>query len=87
MSNTKKYALYNAFPSGVLIILLATFFAGGAIGENYTDRTYPNPLVLLAKPIWFLCYLFANVEKFFGVGIVLMYSLPILSIFVFLYLS
>ncbi|WP_270181110.1 hypothetical protein [Alkalihalobacillus sp. CinArs1] len=46
--------IINSIISGVLAVLISTFFAGGAIAENYTDKTWVAPEFFVILLIWAL---------------------------------
>lgn len=78
----KRIALYNAIPTGIFIILLSFFIADGGLGENYTGNRFVNPQVFWAILVWFLCYLVARNEKLFVMGLISMYAIPVVSVFI-----
>lgn len=53
----------NAIVCGLFMLLVAFFFAGGTIGENYTDEKYVAPQFFLLIPIWIVAAFF--VLKYF----------------------
>ncbi|MGN7407943.1 hypothetical protein [Sporosarcina sp. SAFN-010] len=38
------YRVCHILVTGIIVILISTFYASGAIGENYTDNPFPDPL-------------------------------------------
>ncbi|AST93701.1 MULTISPECIES: hypothetical protein [Sutcliffiella] len=48
----------NAIVCGLFMLLVAFFFAGGAISENYTDKTYVAPQFFLLIPVWLVAAFF-----------------------------
>ncbi|MFG6120805.1 hypothetical protein [Thalassobacillus sp. B23F22_16] len=48
----KTATIINAVISGIFVFMISTFFAGGAIGENYTDKTFVAPEFFLIAVIW-----------------------------------
>ncbi|MCA1010612.1 hypothetical protein [Halobacillus halophilus] len=54
MKKIKPVYMINTIISGLLAILISTFFAGGTIAENYTDKTWVAPEFFVILPIWFL---------------------------------
>ncbi|MFG6117898.1 hypothetical protein [Thalassobacillus sp. B23F22_16] len=57
MKKIKAIYLINTIVSGILAILISTFFAGGTIAENYTDKTWVSPQFFVILPIWALGFL------------------------------
>ncbi|RWZ58656.1 hypothetical protein EQV77_06730 [Halobacillus fulvus] len=47
----------NSIISGVMVILISTFFAGGTIAENYTDKTWVAPEFFVIIPLWAIGFL------------------------------
>lgn len=52
MSRRKVIALINLAVSGFIALMISTFFAGGTIAENYTDKTYVAPEFFVIMIIW-----------------------------------
>lgn len=48
----KTVAIINAVLTGVVVILISTFFASGGIAENYTDQTFVAPEFFSILVIW-----------------------------------
>ncbi|MFG6117152.1 hypothetical protein ACGTN9_18530 [Halobacillus sp. MO56] len=48
----KTVAIINAILTGIVVILISTFFASGGIGENYTDQTFVAPEFFAILFIW-----------------------------------
>ncbi|MGR9049647.1 hypothetical protein ACQ4XT_13560 [Halobacillus faecis] len=68
----------NTIISGLLAILISTFFAGGTIAENYTDKTWVAPEFFVILPIWALGFLVGLlIYKSKNPGIVLFISILI----------
>ncbi|WP_242517684.1 hypothetical protein [Halobacillus sp. GSS1] len=54
MKKIKVAYVLNTIFSGFIAILISTFFAGGTIAENYTDKTWVAPEFFVILPIWAL---------------------------------
>ncbi|UOR12860.1 hypothetical protein [Halobacillus amylolyticus] len=53
MGKIKTTFIINTIVSGLLAILISTFFAAGTIAENTSDKTFVSPEFLWVLPIWF----------------------------------
>ena len=62
--------------SGMLALLFATFFASGAIGENYTDSTFVAPIFFLIIVFWLLGFLFLMFRKYQTAIVMMWISIP-----------
>ncbi|WP_227397010.1 hypothetical protein [Jeotgalibacillus aurantiacus] len=57
MKKIKITYVLNTIFSGLIAILISTFFAGGTIAENYTDETWVAPEFFVILPLWALGFL------------------------------
>lgn len=57
MKKLKIVFIINSIISGLIAILISTFFAGGTIAENYTDKTWVAPEFFVVIPIWVLGFI------------------------------
>ncbi|WP_037985603.1 hypothetical protein [Thalassobacillus devorans] len=78
MKKIKTSYLINTIVSGIIAILISTFFAGGTIAENYTDKTWVAPEFFVIIPIWSLGFLIGlPVYKSVSAGMYLFLSILI----------
>jgi len=82
-SNKVKMTLHTVL-SGIIAILVATFFASGAIAENYTDDTFVAPIFFLIIVFWFVGVLFLVFRKFHTSVRIMWLSIPIGMVIAFL---
>ncbi|GGC78913.1 hypothetical protein GCM10007216_06780 [Thalassobacillus devorans] len=80
----KTATIINAVISGIVVFMISTFLAGGAIGENYTDKTFVAPEFFLIAVIWGFgallgaMHLWKNSIYLFVVAVILMWlSIPL----------
>ncbi|TFJ91605.1 hypothetical protein [Lentibacillus salicampi] len=64
MSRRKIIALVNLIISGFIALAVSIFFAGGAIAENYTDKTFVAPEFFIILVIWGIGALFVLIQYF-----------------------
>ncbi|GIO26313.1 hypothetical protein [Ornithinibacillus bavariensis] len=64
MSKRKIIALGNLLISGSIALMISMFFAGGAISENYTDKTYVAPEFFIILVIWGIGAIFVLIQFF-----------------------
>ncbi|AJD90200.1 hypothetical protein JMA_08830 [Jeotgalibacillus malaysiensis] len=57
MRIVKILFVLNSIFSVLFATFIATFAAGGGIGDNYTDEKWVSPEFFAILPIWFLGYL------------------------------
>ncbi|WP_051353089.1 hypothetical protein [Thalassobacillus devorans] len=48
----KTVAIINVLLTGIVAVLISTFFASGGIGENYSDQTFVAPEFFAILVIW-----------------------------------
>ncbi|MDG5472102.1 hypothetical protein P6709_10090 [Jeotgalibacillus sp. ET6] len=85
MKKIKVAYVLNTIFSGLIAILISTFFAGGTIAENYTDETWVAPEFFVILPIWVLGFLLGlfmykskNPGKFLFISILITWaSIPL----------
>ncbi|MCP2036546.1 hypothetical protein L1279_003589 [Planomicrobium sp. HSC-17F08] len=77
------YRICHLLVTGFLVISLSTFFASGAIGENFTDNPYPYPNWLIPIPVWVVGAVLSFIKKTVKIGLVISF-LPLLVYIVLL---
>ena len=81
------YRVIHLLITGAITILISTFFAGGAIGENFTDNPFPYPGWLLPILVWGIGAVLALMPKWIKPGLIIS-ALPVLFfavLFIFAY--
>lgn len=71
------YRVCHILVTGIIVILISTFYASGAIGENYTDNPFPYPLWLIPIAFWMIGAILSFVKRTVKIGLVIS-ALPFL---------
>lgn len=71
------YRIFHLLLTGIIVILLSTFFASGGLGENFTDNPYPYPGWLIPILVWLIGAVLSFVKKTIKIGLVISF-LPLL---------
>ncbi|WP_096273240.1 hypothetical protein [Paucisalibacillus globulus] len=64
MNKRKVIALINLVISGFAALMITLFFAEGAIGENYTDKTFVAPEFFIILVVWGISAIIASIQFF-----------------------
>ena len=64
MRKRKILGLVNIIISGFAAYMITMFFASGAIGENYTDKTFVAPEFFITLGVWGVAAIFASIQIF-----------------------
>lgn len=64
MNKRKVMGIFNLVISGFAALMITLFFAGGAIGENYTDKTFVAPEFFIILGVWGISAIIASIQFF-----------------------
>ncbi|WP_432354401.1 hypothetical protein [Sporosarcina sp. A2] len=71
------YRVFHVLVTGIIVILISTFFGLGGIGENFTANPFPDPLWLPPIVVWVIGAVLSFMKRTVKIGL-LISALPLL---------